>query len=256
MKKMIFAVFMILTAFVAQVSAQNELPSGVDSAAIATFNYVGSKLVNSLPNTHVVRYEDSKEILKSAEADGFGIEPFVGGSYNKVFVPVGGLNFRYDGKKFSFRVGAYFESREQNSESMEAGKKYLSYGATTAMHYNLLYRGAHTNALSLYGEVGYLFGKHKKLVGEEVSEDFEGTILKTVSHKGSGLTYGGGVEWRHNFFATGNALNVRVGYEAIPNTYWNDTNLNSVIKVQIGFTFGISRHRFVNASYKSVKNNR
>lgn len=256
-KNIIFAAFMVAAV---SVNAQevNNLPAGVDSSALVTFNYVGSKLVNSLPNTHVIRYGDSKEILKYAEADGFGIEPFVGAFYTDDKVaPQGGVNFRYDGKRFfSYRVGAYFLQRWQNDESMEAGKSYLSYGATAALHVNLLYRGAHINALSLYGELGYLFGKHKKFVDEQVPEDYEGTVLKSVSHKGSGLTYEGGIEWRHNFFATGNSLNIRIGGGVLPNTYWNDTDLKMGLKIQIGFTFGVNRHRFTSQSWKTVKSSR
>ena len=257
MKKVIFAVFAASFAISASAQEANNLPAGVDSAALATFNYVGTKLVNSLPNTHVIRYEDSKEILKSAEADGFGIEPFIGVAFaDSSTAPMGGVNFRYDGKHLNYRLGAYVIDRKQNGESVDAGRHYLSYGATAALHVNLWYRGAHTNALSVFGEVGYLFGKHKKLVDEVPAEDADGTYLKTVSHTGSGLTYGGGLEWRHNFFTAGNSLNVRLGFRALPNTYWNDTNLDGEVFLQVGFTFGTGRHRFVNPNWKAVKSSR
>ena len=257
MKKMIFAAFAAMFAISAQEARVNNLPAGVDSAALATFNYVGTKLVNSLPNTHVIRYEDSKEILKSAEADGFGVEPYVGVTVaEKIVSPMGGVNFRYDGKYLDYRLGGYIIDRKQNKESLNAGNHYLSYGATAAMNVHLLYRGAHTDAISLFGEVGYLYGKHKKLVDEEPAEDREGTYLKTVKHTGSGVTYGGGLEWRHNFFTAGNSLNIRLGFRALPNTFWNNTNLDGEAFLQIGFTFGIARHRFVNPNWKTVKSSR
>ena len=86
-----------------------------------------------------------------------------------------------------------------------------------------------------------MFGKHNYKVGEAEVE--EGTVLTSVRHNGSGLTWGGGLEYRAQFFATGSAMTVRLGYKNVPNTYVNNTEHNSVLYAQVGFNIGCGRCR-------------
>ena len=86
-----------------------------------------------------------------------------------------------------------------------------------------------------------MFGKHNYKVGEAEVE--EGTILTSVRHNGSGITFGGGLEYRAQFFATGNAMTIRVGYKNVPNTYVNNTKHNGMVYAQVGFNLGIKRSR-------------
>lgn len=181
--------------------------------------------------------------LKFANATGFGAEAYMGYHFVTGYsTPELGVSVRYDNKKVSYRVSASILSRKYNSEAIEAGKRYLSYAVDGAFHINLYAGGYHENVVSVYGNVGYIYGQHRYYVGEAEIE--EGTIATSVKHNGSGVTYGGGVEYRRNFFATGNSLSFRAGYKTLPNTYVNDTRIHGTFYVQVGFTFGIARNRF------------
>ena len=183
-------------------------------------------------------------VLKAADTEGFGVEIFAGAGYmhaDNYFTPEAGLSLRYDAKKVSYRVSASALMRRYNAESIEPGKKYISYAADAAFHVNLFNRGWHVNVLSLYANVGYMYGRHAYSVGEAEVEN--GTLIQTVRHNGSGITFGGGLEYRCQFFATGNALVVRAGYKTLPNTYVNHTHVEGMAYVSIGFNFGCGRNR-------------
>ena len=186
---------------------------------------------------------DDGTILKAADAVGWGIELFAGAGYmhaDPYFTPEAGLSVRYDAKKVSYRVSASALWREYNAESIEPGKKYISYSADAAFHVNLLNEDWHVNVLSLYANVGYMYGQHRYALNAETEDGTWSTVIK---HNGSGLTFGGGLEYRAQFFATGNALTVRAGYKTLPNTYVNDTHTEGMAYISIGFNFGIGRNK-------------
>lgn len=200
------------------------------------------KRLEALPYIQAYQASDGA-ILKSADSEGFGVEIFAGALYvlpEKYFTPEAGLSFRYDAKKVSYRVSASALTRQYNAESIEPGKRYWSYAADAAFHVNLFNKGWHVNVLSLYGNVGYLYGRHRYAVEAETQE---GVWTTTVKHNGSGITFGGGLEYRCQFFATGNALTVRAGYKTLPNTYVNNTKLQGSVYIQLGFNFGCGRNR-------------
>lgn len=200
------------------------------------------KRLEALPYIQAYQASDGT-VLKSADSEGFGVEVFAGAAYvlpEEYFTPEIGLSFRYDAKKVSYRVSASALTREYNSESIEPGKRYYSYAADAAFHVNLLNKGWHVNVLSLYGNVGYLYGRHRYAVEAETQE---GVWTTTVKHNGSGITYGGGLEYRCQFFATGNALTIRAGYKTLPNTYVNNTRVQGSVYLQLGFNFGCARNR-------------
>ncbi len=198
--------------------------------------------LEALPYIQAYQASDGT-VLKSADSEGFGVEIFAGALYvlpEEYFTPEMGLSFRYDAKKVSYRVSASALTRQYNAESIEPGKRYWSYAADAAFHVNLLNKGWHVNVLSLYGNVGYLYGRHRYAVETETEE---GTYTTTIKHNGSGITYGGGLEYRCQFFATGNSLTVRAGYKTLPNTYVNDTRVQGSVYIQLGFNFGCGRNR-------------
>lgn len=180
---------------------------------------------------------------KGAEAFGHGLEIFAGcgatfdamSADKGFYTPEVGLRYRYDWRWVSVTVGASALSRQYNSEAIDAGKRYFSYGADATFHVNVMRLGQSEHILNVFGQGGYLYGQHRKAI-----EELNGTPLY---HNGSGLTYGGGLEYRWQIHATGNALTVRAGYKHMPNTYVNNTDHNGMVYLQLGFNFGIKRNR-------------
>ena len=199
--------------------------------------------LESLPYIQAYQASDGV-ILKSADATGWGVELFGGADYSlraDYFTPRGGLNVRYDAKKLSYRLGASVINREYNEESELAGQRYLAYSALAGINVNLFTSRNRVHVLALYAEGGYLFGKHSYKVGEEETDSE--IIIKRVRHNGSGITYGGGLEYRVQFFATGNALTFRAGYQNALSTFVNDTKQGGLLGMQLGWNFGIARNR-------------
>lgn len=246
MKKILFAVAMIMMA-ITSASAQsnfNMKRTGNGDASLASYE---RERLENLPYVQAYQASDGV-VLKAADATGWGVEVFGGADYSiagEYFTPRTGLNVRYDAKKLSYRLGASLLSREYNTESDRAKQRYLAYAATAGVHFNLFTSKDRVHVFSLYAEGGYLFGKHTYKVGEqEISgEDGDQVVIKRVVHNGSGLVYGGGLEYRAQFFATGNALTVRAGYQQILSTFVNNTKSAGMVGVQLGWNFGIARNR-------------
>lgn len=202
--------------------------------------------LESLPYIQAYQASDGV-ILKSADATGWGVEFFGGADYSlraDYYTPRGGINVRYDAKKFSYRLGASVINREYNEESELAGQRYLAYSALAGINVNLFTSRNRVHVFALYAEGGYLFGKHSYKVGEEeIPDDAEMVIIKAVKHNGSGLVYGGGLEYRCQFFGSGNALTIRVGYQDALTTFVNNTKKSGLVGAQIGWNFGIARNR-------------
>lgn len=199
--------------------------------------------LEALPYIQAYQASDGT-ILRSADATGWGVELFGGADYSlraDYFTPRGGVNVRYDGKKFSYRLGASVINREYNEEAETAEQRYLAYSALAAVNVNLFTSRDRVHVFALYAEGGYLFGKHTYRVGEQETDD--AVVIKRVRHNGSGITYGGGIEYRVQFFASGNALTFRAGYQNILDTFVNNTKQGGMAGVQIGWNFGIARNR-------------
>lgn len=214
--------------------------TGNGDASLASYE---RERLENLPYVQAYQASDGT-ILKSADATGWGVEFFGGGDYSlraDYFTPRAGLNLRYDGKKTSYRLGTSVINREYNEESELAGQRYLAYSALAGINVNIFTSRNRVHVFALYAEGGYLFGKHSYKVGEEDSGD--AVIIKKVKHNGSGLTYGGGIEYRVQFFATGNALAFRAGYQNALSTFVNNTKQGGMIGVQLGWNFGICRNR-------------
>lgn len=226
----------------ATTSAQSFEMKRTGNGDVSLKNYERQRL-EALPYIQAFQASDGT-ILKSADATGWGVEIFGGGDYSlraDYFTPRGGVNVRYDAKKFSYRLGASLINREYNKEAETAEQRYLAYSALAGVNVNLFTSKNRVHVLSLYAEGGYLFGKHSYKVGEE--ENGDAIIVKRVRHNGSGITYGGGIEYRAQFFATGNSLVFRAGYQNALSTFVNDTKQGGMVGVQIGWNFGIARNR-------------
>lgn len=240
MKKSIF--FVIAMVMTVSAAAQNFEMKRTGNGDASLASYERERLEN-LPYVQAYQASDGV-ILKSADATGWGVEFFGGADYSlraDYFTPRGGLNVRYDAKKFSYRLGASLINREYNEESELAGQRYLAYSALAGINVNLFTSRNRVHVFALYAEGGYLFGKHSYKVGEE--ENDSEIIIKRVRHNGSGITYGGGIEYRAQFFATGNALTFRAGYQNALSTFVNNTKQGGMIGVQLGWNFGICRSR-------------
>lgn len=238
-KSIFFVVAMVMMTVTA--SAQSFVKrTGNGDASLAKYE---RQRLESLPYIQAYQASDGV-ILKSADATGWGVEFFGGADYSlraDYFTPRGGINVRYDAKKFSYRLGASVINREYNEESELAGQRYLAYSALAGINVNFFTSRNRVHVLALYAEGGYLFGKHSYKVGEEETD--EEIIIKRVRHNGSGITYGGGLEYRVQFFATGNALTFRAGYQNALSTFVNDTKQGGLVGLQLGWNFGIARNR-------------
>lgn len=233
---------MIMMMMTISASAQsfNMKRTGNGDASLAKYE---RQRLESLPYIQAYQASDGT-ILKSADATGWGVELFGGGDYSlraDYFTPRGGLNLRYDGKKTSYRLGASVINREYNEEAESAEQRYLAYSALAGVNVNLFTSRNRVHVLALYAEGGYLFGKHSYKVGEEETDSQ--VIVKRVRHNGSGITYGGGIEYRAQFFASGNALTFRVGYQNALSTFVNNTKQGGLVGIQLGWNFGIARNR-------------
>ena len=241
MKKFfIFAAMVMMAATVASAQSFEMKRTGNGDASWQKYE---RQRLEALPYIQAFQASDGT-ILRSADATGWGVEIFGGGDYSlraDYFTPRGGLNLRYDGKKTSYRLGASVINREYNEEAETAEQRYLAYSALAAVNVNLFTSRNRVHVLALYAEGGYLFGKHSYKVGEEETDGQ--VIIKRVRHNGSGITYGGGIEYRAQFFATGNSLVFRAGYQNVLSTFVNDTKQGGLVGVQIGWNFGIARNR-------------
>lgn len=240
MKKIFFVVAMIMMTISASAQSFNMKRTGNGDASLAKYE---RQRLESLPYIQAYQASDGV-ILKSADATGWGIEVFGGADYSiagEYFTPRAGLNLRYDGKKTSYRLGASVINREYNEEAESAEQRYLAYSALAGVNVNLFTSRNRVHVLALYVEGGYLFGKHTYKVGEQETDD--AVIIKRVKHNGSGITYGGGLEYRAQLFATGNALVFRAGYQNTLDTFVNNTKQGGMVGVQLGWNFGIARNR-------------
>ena len=245
MRKKIFAAILVsLAVSCVAVQAQEKTRATNGDESIAHYE---QERLEQLPTFQAVRRTSDGFILKAADCVGFGMEVFGGGDYSlraEYYTPRGGVNVRYDGKKTSYRLGASVINREYNEEADRAGQRYLAYAATAGLNINLFSSRNRVHVFALYAEGGYLFGKHSYKVGEEeIPDDAEMVIIKAVKHNGSGLVYGGGLEYRCQFFGSGNALTIRVGYQDALTTFVNNTKKSGLVGAQIGWNFGIHRCR-------------
>jgi hypothetical protein len=184
-------------------------------------------------------------VLKAANATGWGVEVFAGYDFGKSYnTPEGGASVRYTGKKVAYRLSGTVLSRKHNDEAVNPEKRYYAYAADAALHYNLFTdpRGFRQRFISIYGSIGYMYDSHKIQVAEDAISANE-TVIKYVSHTGSGLTFGVGLEGMYNIFATGQSLFARLELKHTQNAWVGDTKSNWLLGVKVGWTFGLCRNK-------------
>jgi hypothetical protein len=248
MKKEIFMALVAIMALAANVA--NAETANADTANAPK---VGEESLMAFKESHLEKLPywvqgyvaDDGTVLKAGNATGWGVEIFAGYDFGKTYnTPEGGLSVRYDAKKVSYRLSGTVLSRQHNDEAINPEKKYYAYAADAAIHYNLFTdpHGFRQNFVSMYASIGYMYDSHKIQVAEDEISENE-TLIKYVSHTGSGLTFGVGAEYRHNFFATGNSLSVRAEVKHTQNAWVGDTKSNWLLGVKVGWTFGLCRNK-------------
>ena len=134
--------------------------------------------------------------------------------------------------------------RPYELDSAKPNTAYFSFKTTLYLKYRLFEDKWQRNRLNLYGSVGYIHGKD--------SEQYDGEDGPRP-YTGSGLTYGGGLEYRFqfpmrikkngqaNYFWAGSALNLKVGMERNPIVRPGNTFDRWMVVSTISLSFGTSR---------------
>lgn len=140
-------------------------------------------------------------------------------------------------------VSGSFRRYEPGAES--AAKNYISYSTTLYLKYRLFEDKWLRHRLNLVGSAGYLFGKDDT----NVALDKEYPMY----YMGSGITFGGGLEYRFQFPATinkagkinkfmaGSALNLYVGAQSVPIVTPGYTRREVMVMTTLSWSFGMFR---------------
>ncbi|MBP5615871.1 MAG: hypothetical protein J6X42_04915, partial [Alphaproteobacteria bacterium] len=154
--------------------------------------------------------------------------------------PVAGISWRKDGIGKKHRMGTELEflfmPRRYEKESVKADKNYLSFKTDVQLKYALLENTAVTNRLNIVGTVGYIHSKDADQTG--------------YRYTGSGVTVGGGLEYRHLFGLreknNGNAnptaddsWGISLMYEILPIVRPNDTTRTGLLSVTLSYSIGV-----------------
>jgi opacity protein-like surface antigen len=252
MKKILLALVAIMALVANSANAQ---PANAETANADTANApkVGEESLMAFKESHLEKLPywvqgyvaDDGTVLKAANATGWGVEIFAGYDFGKTYnTPEGGLSVRYDAKKVSYRLSGTVLSRQHNDEAVNPGKRYYAYAADAALHYNIFTdpRGFRQNFVSMYASIGYMYDRHKIQVAEDEISENE-TLIKYVSHRGSGLKFGGGLEYTHKFFATGNSAFVRIEIEYTQDAWVNNTKGALSFGIKCGANLGFNRRK-------------
>jgi hypothetical protein len=208
MKKNILVAIVAIMALVANNSANAQTAKIGDESLMA---FKESHL-EKLPYWVQGYMASDGTVLKAANCTGWGVEVFAGYDFGTTYnTPEGGASVRYTAKKVAYRLSGTVLSRKHNDEAVNPEKRYYAYAADAALHYNLFTdpRGFRQRFVSIFGSIGYMHDNHEIQVAEDAISANE-TVIKYVSHTGSGLTFGVGLEGMYNVFATGQSVFVRL----------------------------------------------
>jgi hypothetical protein len=199
---------------------------------------------------YIVVNEDTiwTDNMKSVSIDGSSIS-FIAGAgwflekgdpnWYKTLQPMAGISWRKDGIGKKHRMGTELEfllmPRRYEKESVKADKNYLSFKTDVQLKYALLENTAVTNRLNIVGTVGYIHSKDADQTG--------------YRYTGSGVTVGGGLEYRHLFGLreknNGNAnptaddsWGISLMYEILPIVRPNDTTRTGLLSVTLSYSIG------------------
>lgn len=140
-------------------------------------------------------------------------------------------------------VSGSFRRYEPGAES--AAKNYISYSTTLYLKYRLFEDKWLRHRLNLVGSAGYVFGKDDTNV--VLDKEYP------MYYMGSGITFGGGLEYRFQFPATinkagkinkfmaGSALNLYIGAQSVPIVTPGYTRREVMVMTTLSWSFGMFR---------------
>lgn len=190
--------------------------------------------------------------LRSVKIDGFyvGANGGVISSLNWKVAPTAGVTFGYEGaglwssnghrvRIFSAELNLGATLRQYDAESNNPGQNYLSYYTTFNGKVQLFENKWVNSRINLIGSAGYLFGKDNRKIVEVETED---TVeIYNAYYTGSGLTFGGGLEYSYRPSMSSMRIVLRATAENIPTVHLNHTEREWQIKATLGIQFGIAR---------------
>ncbi len=248
MKKNIIIVTIAIIAAMFNANAQT-FDMVLTEAGLQDLSEATKQKLNKAPRHE--EWQLSTGELRSVKIDGFyaGIN---GGAafFGKQLSPTAGVTFGYEGgalwssnghavRIFSAELNLGALMREYDKESNNPDQKYLSY-YTTFNGKVMIWENRWVNSrINVVGSAGYLFGKdNRKIVEVETESQVE---IYNAYYTGSGLTFGGGLEYSFRPSMKSMRLVLRATAENIPTVHLNHTEREWQIKATLGIQFGIAR---------------
>jgi hypothetical protein len=157
----------------------------------------------------------------------------------KTLQPMMGISWKKDGIGKEHRMGTelqlVFMPRRYEKESIKANLTYLSFKTNIQTKYAVLENKGVSNRLNIVGSVGYIHGKDADETG--------------YRYTGSGVTVGGGLEYRHLFGLrekkNGKANNmaddswgIELMYEVLPIVRPGKTTRTGLLSATLSYSFG------------------
>ena len=212
--------------------------------------------------------------LRAVYKDGFSVGITTGMSYftkhgapalMQNVQPELGVSFCHDGifgwhKKdgtpvhpFAYELNISALTRHYELSSTKSDKIYVSYKTTGYFKYRIFEDKWQRSRLNLVGSVGYMFSRDEALITrQEEADGYKFTATFNPYYTGSGLTYGGGLEYRYQFplrikkdgktnAAAGDGLTAKLIVEGAPIVEYNLHYHVPTIRLTLSYTFGINR---------------
>jgi len=265
MKKIIFAALAVILSL--GVNAQERFELKIDENGAASLNKEVEKKLADIRRCEIVQLENGK--LREVEVDGAFLGIVGGGSIafrdmnspNGFFREVmptfgisGGLEGmslwqarnRYNGELHAVRIwsieGQITASiRQYEPQSATPEGKYWSYSAMVYPKIAIAESRWVSHRLNLVGAVGYMYSRDNS----EVVQVETPTTIDTyyAFYTGSGVVWGGGLEYSYRFPMATSRIGLKVTAENIPVVHLNETERVWTLKASVFWTFGISRLR-------------
>ncbi|MBR6327396.1 MAG: hypothetical protein IKR60_00780 [Alphaproteobacteria bacterium] len=241
------------TAYVSLENLLNQLVNA-NTKSVGLSDADSIKLSNMPRHREIQQYivvnEDTvwTDHMKSVSIDGSSIS-FIAGAgwfvekgdpnWYKTLQPMVGISWRKDGIGKEHRMATELEfilmPRRYEKESIKADLTYLSFKTDVQLKYAVFENTAVTNRLNIVGSAGYIHGKDADETG--------------YRYTGSGVTVGGGLEYRHLFGLrekkNGKANNmaddswgIELMYEVLPIVRPGKTTRTGLLSATLSYSFG------------------
>lgn len=153
---------------------------------------------------------------------------------------------RYNGELHAVRIwsieGQLSASiRQYDERAVTAGKKYWSYSAMVYPKIAIAESRWVSHRLNLVGAVGYMYSRDNAQIVEVETPTTIDTYY--AYYTGSGVVWGGGLEYSYRFPMATSRIGLKVTAENIPVVHLNETERVWTLKASIFWTFGIARLR-------------